>query len=68
MARLQSVYDVQKLLQKYGVIIYTGDRAGDFALMEMEIIELRKRNLISTDDFIGARHIIRTEKTVLGIK
>ena len=32
---LQTIYDIQQLLKKYGIYVYTGERYGDIVLLEM---------------------------------
>lgn len=58
---LNSFYDVQQLLKKFGVIIYVGDRLGDIELMELEIRELHKSQLIDNDLFKKAILVLRHE-------
>ncbi|GAA0457810.1 YqgQ family protein [Alkalibacillus silvisoli] len=59
---MNSFIDVQKLLKSFGVFVYLGDRDSDILLMEEEVKELYKNNLISTDEFQKALLILRTEK------
>lgn len=63
--KMNSLYDLQRLLRDFGTIIYTGDREGDLHLLEMEMIELRKRNLIDSNQFIIAKQIIANERSLL---
>lgn len=62
---MNSLYDLQKLLQRFGTIIYTGDKEGDLFLLEQEIIELRKRNFINAEEWIIAKQIIAKERSLL---
>jgi uncharacterized protein YqgQ len=63
---LKSIYDIQQLLKQYGTIIYVGERLSDLELMEMEVQELYRSNLIDTKVFQSAilllRHEIRLER------
>lgn len=59
---MNSLYDVQQLLKKFGTIIYTGDRFADLEMMEDEIRELYKNQLISNDLYLKAITIIRHNK------
>jgi uncharacterized protein YqgQ len=63
---LKTIYDVQQLLKQFGTIIYIGDRLADLELMEMELKELYKSQLVDTKDFQSAilllRHEIQKEK------
>ncbi|MCL6587249.1 MAG: YqgQ family protein [Anoxybacillus sp.] len=58
---MNSVYDVQQLLKKYGTIIYVGDRLADLELMEEELKELYQSQLIDTKDYQMALLIVRHE-------
>lgn len=55
-------YDVQQLLKRFGTIIYTRDRLADIDLMEMELRELYKLQLIEMDTFKDALFALRTER------
>ncbi|MBS4173536.1 YqgQ family protein [Bacillus sp. FJAT-49736] len=58
---MKTVYDVQQLLKKFGIIIYVGNRLADLELMEMEILELYKTQLIPKDIFSNALLLLRME-------
>lgn len=58
---LNDLTDVQKLLKRFGVIIYTGDRLDDIALMEIEIGDLYEFKLIEAEEFIKAKSILAKE-------
>jgi len=58
---MKSVYDVRQLLKKYGTIIYIGDRLADLELMEEEVRELYKSQLIATNDYQMALLLLRQE-------
>jgi len=58
---MKSVYDVRQLLKKFGTIIYIGDRIADLELMEEELTELYKQQLITNQTFLQARHILNNE-------
>lgn len=60
---MKSFYDVQQLLKRFGTIIYTGERLGDIELMEMEIDELKKLELIDQAVYMQAKLILRNERT-----
>ncbi|MGE8204510.1 YqgQ family protein [Heyndrickxia sp. NPDC080065] len=59
---MKTFYDVQQLLKKFGIIIYVGDRSGDIELMEREIRELYKNQLIEQDVFQLAILILKHER------
>jgi len=58
---MKSIYDVRQLLKKYGTIIYIGDRIADLELMEAEVKELYRSQLIATDDYQMALLLLRQE-------
>lgn len=58
---MKSILDIRELLKQYGAFIYTGDRLGDLLLMEDEIRELFKSNVIDSKEFQSALLILRNE-------
>lgn len=58
---MKTVYDVQQLLKRFGIFIYVGERVLDLGLMESEIKELYKMNLIQKDEFGQSLLILRME-------
>ncbi|WP_062355867.1 YqgQ family protein [Bacillus kwashiorkori] len=69
---MKTIYDVQQLLKKYGIIIYVGNRIADLEMMEFELKELYQSQLVDRNDFQMAllllRHEIQKEKDKLGDK
>jgi glucokinase len=63
---LKTIYDVQKLLIKYGTLIYIGDRLADLEMMEEELRELYQSQLLDAHDYkIGlliVRQAVQAEK------
>ncbi|QOY36125.1 YqgQ family protein [Anaerobacillus isosaccharinicus] len=43
---MNTMYELRQFLQKHGAFIYTGDRAGDIELFEMELRQLYEWNMI----------------------
>ena len=62
---MQTIYDVQQFLKKYGTIIYVGDRVGDLQLMKSEIKELYQSQLIKEQDFDSAMRLLNQEIQLL---
>ena len=58
---MKTIYDVQQFLKGFGVFIYTGNRIGDLELMEMEIREIYKSQLMDTKDYQMALLLLRHE-------
>lgn len=59
---MRTVFDVQQLLKRFGIFIYTGNRLFDLDLMEEEIRELYQVGLIDKTVFTLATVILRNEK------
>ncbi len=62
---IKTIYDIQQYLKKFGAIIYTGDRIADLQLMEMEVQELYKSQLMDTKEFQTAILLLRHEIRIL---
>lgn len=62
---MKSIYDIQQFLKRYGTIIYVGDRIATLELMEDELKELYKSQLIETKDFQTAIMLLRHEIRIL---
>lgn len=58
---MQTIYDIQQFLKKYGTIIYVGDRVGDLQLMKAEIKELYQSQLIREQEFDSAMRLLNQE-------
>lgn len=65
---MDKMMDIYDLLKKYGTYIYTLDRFGDLALMEDEIRELYKANVLDIKDYQMALLILRQEATRLQVE
>ena len=63
---MKTIYDIQQFLKQFGVFIYVGNRIADLELMEMEIREIYKSQLMDPKDYQMAilllRHEIQTLK------
>jgi uncharacterized protein YqgQ len=46
-----SLHEVRELLKRFGLIVYTGDEAGDAVLMELELHDLHEMGLIEEEDY-----------------
>jgi len=54
--------DVRRLLKRFGIWIYTGDRLGDLEMMEEELEEMHRLGLIDKDTYLSARRVIMGQK------
>ncbi len=62
---MDKMLDIYELLKTYGTYIYTRDPIGDLILMEDEIKELYKANVLDIKDYQMALLLIRQETTRL---
>ncbi|RTR35268.1 DUF910 family protein [Robertmurraya yapensis] len=62
---MKSIYDIQQFLKSFGTIIYIGDRVATLELMEEELKDLYKAQLIETKEFQTAILILRHEIQML---
>lgn len=58
---MKSILDIRNLLKQYGSFIYTGDRIGDLMLIEDEIRELYKSQVLDVKEYQSALLIIKQE-------
>ncbi|MGM9929686.1 MAG: YqgQ family protein [Bacillus sp. (in: firmicutes)] len=58
---MNTIYDIQQLLKRFGTFIYVGDRLADLQLMEDEVRELYKSQVIDVKDFQMALLLLRRE-------
>lgn len=58
---MKTIYDVQQFLKQFGVFIYVGNRIADLELMEMEIREIYKSQLMDPKDYQMAILLLRHE-------
>ncbi|WP_170007659.1 YqgQ family protein [Bacillus fonticola] len=56
---MNTIYDVQVLLKQFGTILYVGERVANLELMEMEVKELYRAQIIEPHTFQSAVHILR---------
>lgn len=62
---LATYYDVLKLLQRYGIYIYTGKKIDDIDLVQEEIKELYDAGLLLKEDYLQSTLIVQQEKRKL---
>lgn len=62
---MKTIYDVQQFLKQYGVFIYVGNRVADLELMEMELREIYKSQLMDTKDYQMAILLLHHEIQIL---
>ncbi|HLR23673.1 MAG TPA: YqgQ family protein [Pseudogracilibacillus sp.] len=55
---MHSVYDVQKLLKRFGIFVYTGERNIDLSMMKWELRDLFDNKMIDVMTYQTAIHIL----------
>ena len=58
---MQTFYDLQQCLKSFGILIYMKDRKHTLSMVEYEVRELRRLELISKEEFLRAMAIIKHE-------
>ncbi|HIZ53995.1 YqgQ family protein [Enterococcus eurekensis] len=61
---MESLYDVQQLLKRFGIIIYVGKRIYDIELMSQEVKQLFDNHLIDQPTYLKAWAILKREHRV----
>lgn len=59
---MKTVYDVRQLLKRFNIFVYIGNRVADLELMELEMTELYKSELITAQEYQQALLILKKEK------
>ncbi|USK69211.1 YqgQ family protein [Peribacillus asahii] len=58
---MKTIYDIQQFLKKFGTFIYIGDRVADLQLMEAEVREIYRSQMMDTKDYQMAILLLRQE-------
>lgn len=58
---MKTLYDVQQLLKRFGIIIYMGKRLYDIEMMQIEVQQLHETGLLGHEDYVSAELILRRE-------
>lgn len=58
---MKTLYDVQQLLEKYGVLVHVGKRIWDIELMAIELDNIYHSDLIDQHDYLIAKMILKRE-------
>ena len=61
---MESLYDVQQLLKRFGIFVYVGSRIYDIELMTIELKNLHDSRLIVHDTYMTAWLILKREHRV----
>ncbi|WP_317777842.1 YqgQ family protein [Peribacillus sp. CSMR9] len=58
---MKTYYDLQQYLKRFGTFIYIGDRLAELELMEAEIREIHRMQMMDTKDYQMAILLIRQQ-------
>lgn len=58
---MKTLYDVQQLLKRFGLVIYMGKRLYDIEMMQIELSRLYDQGLVAREDYLLAQLILRRE-------
>lgn len=58
---MKTLYDVQQLLKRFGIIVYMGKRLYDIELMKIELKRIYDAGLMEKLEFFEAEAILRRE-------
>lgn len=61
---MNTLYDVQQLLKRFGIVVYLGKRLYDIEMMKIELEALYQNGLIDRADFLTAELILRREHRI----
>lgn len=65
---MKTLYDVQQLLEKYGILVHVGKRIWDIELMALELDNINKAGLIDQHGYMIAKLILRREHRIEELK
>ncbi len=58
---MNSLYDVQQLLKRFGLVVYMGKRLYDIEMMKIELQQLYEAGVLDRMDYIAAELVLRRE-------
>lgn len=58
---MKNLLDVIKLLKRFGIYVYTGNRKDDIDMMASEIKDLYDNGLLMKEDYLKAVLVLRYE-------
>lgn len=64
MQKMDTLYDVQQLLKRFGIIVYVGARIYDIELMQIELRNLYESKVVDRDTYLNAWQILRREHRI----
>ena len=61
---MKTLYDVQQLLKRFGIVVYLGKRLYDIEMMKIELEAIYHNDLINREDYLTAELILRREHRI----
>ncbi len=58
---MKTLYDVQQLLEKFGILVHIGKRKWDIEMMAIELDKLHESGVIPQKQFISAKVVLNHE-------
>ncbi|WP_419881386.1 YqgQ family protein [Peribacillus sp. B-H-3] len=58
---MKTIYDIQQFLKRFGTFIYIGNRVAELELMETEIREIYRSQMMDTKDYQMALLLLRQQ-------
>ncbi len=58
---MKTLYDVQQLLKRYGIVVYMGNRLYDIEMMKIELKRVYEAGVLDKSNYIEAEMILRRE-------
>ena len=65
---MKTLYDVQQLLEKYGILVHVGKRIWDIELMALELDNINRAGVIDHHDYMVAKLILRRDHRIEELK
>ena len=65
---MKTLYDVQQLLEKYGILVHVGKRIWDIELMALELDNINHAGLIDHHDYMMGKLILSREHRIEELK
>ena len=65
---MKTLYDVQQLLEKDGILVHVGKRIWDIELMALELDNINHAGLIDHHDYMMAKLILSREHRIEELK
>lgn len=58
---MKTLYDVQQLLKRYGIVVYMGNRLYDIEMMKLELSQIYQAGILDRAEYLEAEIVLRRE-------